>query len=741
MPQAYRFSDAYATDFPSSFPDDVQPRRFLADRRLDGGHCCGCRRAHSEHLDMTSDGSTPNLNEATESGQAPGFTPENTDQQRTHDDILRVLSDFQSGLHSLKALHAQRQELQLKLLDREKQLAEREAELSQRNAQLQTQQADFEEVSARFAQQARDLEAKRAESEARAATYEQSLADQASKYDTQINELKVQADHAGEAARQLAELQQQHAAVQQQRESLQQEHAAMRETIAKRATELQELADRIAAQSQEAGELRATLGAKEAEAARLRSELDLTLAGLNESKSKMGAADGELDELRTLNSGLKDLVREYEDLWGVERHENASLAQRLQDAHAAHDRYEAELTKLREAAAAGSTTSEESERLRADLTELEAAFETLRSRMKDLVAERDLAQEALETATQTLETAQAAAQAREAELTTRLDELLAQVDALKEKAARHVLPPSRGDAFVQRRKQRLKNYRTALRRQVTKVKRASDALSKRYEQCELVLSQRAELAEVRNRVLEAERRVMGAKARTRAGVVTLCAVLVISVIGAMSWVLAREVAPATFLAESTLKADGRGRELNDAELEEWRRFHTELLTDPRFHEAAAERFGRQGIPTLSTPASVAELVNSSVSTDSTSPDELRLTLKSQGRDRTRRTLEVLTSSLASYANAAQQRRIDGGATLMPDPVKVGSDAIDQTQMYYALGMMGAGVSLSGLLSLALWSKLANAKTSFENDSRASELLDAANWAELTPDKPIAPRRR
>lgn len=694
---------------------------------------------------MTPDGPTPNLNDATESGQAPGFSPESTDQQRTHDDILRVLSDFQSGLHSLKALHAQRQELQLRLLEREKQLAEREAELSQRNAQLQTQQADFEEVSARFAQQARDLDAKRAESEARAAAYEQNLVDQAAKYDAQINDFKARAVHASEASHQLSELRQQHAAMQDERASLQHAHAAMRETIATRAMELQELADRIASQSQEAGQLRAALGAKEAEAARLRSELDLTIAGLAESKSRQGASEGELDELRTLNSGLKELVREYEDLWGVERHENASLSQRLQDAHAAHDRYEAELTKLREAAASGTTSIEEATRLRADLSELEGAFEQLRARMKDLVAERDLAQEEMETATRSLAAARADAQAREAELSSshnaRLDELLGQVESLRAQAAPPRTPSARGEAFIQRRRERLKNYRAGLRRQVAKVKRASDALSKRYEQCEHVLSQRAELAEVRNRVLEAERRVMGAKARTRAGVVTLCAVLVVSVIGAMSWVLAREVAPATFLAESTLKADGRGRALNDAELEEWRRFHTELASDPRFHEAAAERFGRQGIPSLSTPASVAELVSTSVSTDSTSPDELRLTLKYQGRDRTRRTLEVLTSALASYANAAQQRRIDGGATLVPDPVKVGGDAIDQTQMYYALGMMGGGVTFSGLLALGLWNKLANAKTSFENDSRAGDLLDEANWVGPPPARPAPPRRR
>lgn len=713
---------------------------------------------------MTSDGPNPNVNDATESGQGPSFVPESPDQQRTHDDILRVLSDFQSGLHSLKSLHAQRQELQRKLIEREVQLAEREGELTLRNAQLQSQQADFEEVSARFAQQARDLDAKRTESEAKALAYEAKLREIDSSHQAQLSALRDQ----------LAQAQQATEAV----PGLEREHALMRETIAARAVELQDLADRIASLSQEAGQLRASLGAKEAEAARLRSELDLSQTGLAETKTQSGVKDEALHELRAHAQGLLEIVREYEDLWGIERRENATLAQRVQDAHAAHQRREAELEALRASAGSAEEAArlkaetaqlqEESEalkseaarlreetanlkaqaatlqdqsnnfqteassaqaqaqdakseaaRLKADLTELESTFETLRARLKDALAARESA-----------DSARGELEAHHTELTGTIQALQAEVASLKEHQELTRAPRPLSEHFVQRRKQRLKAYRAGLRRQVTKVKKASDALSKRYEQCELVLSQRAELAEVRSRVLEAERRVMRAKSRTRVGVVLLCSVLTFSVIGAMSWVLAREVAPAMFLAESTLKADGRGRDLNEAELEEWRRFHVELLADPRFHEAAAERFARQGLPSLSTPAAVSELVNTSVSTDSTSPEELRLTLKAQGRDRTRRELEVLTASVASYANAAQQRRIDGGATLMPDPVKVGSDAIDQTQMYWALAMMGAGVTASGLLALMLWNKLVSVKTSFEQDSRAAELLDAASWAEL-----------
>ncbi|MBI1190340.1 MAG: hypothetical protein GC200_06635 [Tepidisphaera sp.] len=698
---------------------------------------------------MTSEG--PNLNDATDTGQGPAFTPENPAQQRTHDDILQVLSDFQSGLHSLKTLHAHRQELQLKLIDREKQLAEREAELSQRNAQLQTQQADFEEASARFAQHVRELENRRAESESRVQQIEQEMA-----------ALRDSAGKAQELAKALEDLRAQHEAIRQEHESGQRDHASMRQTIATRAAELQEMADRIAAQSKEDARLREELGAKEAELVRLRSELDLAAAGLKESHSRAGQTDDELNSLRASSQALQDLVHEFESLWGIERRESASLSQRLQDAHAAHERHQQELESLRQAAkdaqassaavedlrlqldaarreadalknAATSAQGEDTAKLRAEHAELETAFARLRESLKKMVVERDQAREALEQA-------QSQAKAREDEAQAKLEELTSHVERLKAQAAKPGkggVPASKGEQWVIRRKARLKNYRTGLRRQVSKVKKASEALSKRYEQCEAVLAQRQQLAEVRSRVLEAERRVMGAKARSRAGLVTLCAVLIVSVIGAMSWVLAREVAPATFLAESHVKASGRGRDLNEAELEEWQRFHSDLLTDPRFHEAAADRFARQGIPSLSTPAAVANLITSSVTTDSTTPDELKLTLKAQGRDRTRRTLEVLTSALASYANAAQQRRIDGGATLFNDPVSVGSDAIDQTQMYYALGMMGAGVFVSGAFAFFIWNKLSNAKTSFEKDSAATDLLDESNWAEFKTDRPLS----
>jgi hypothetical protein len=177
---------------------------------------------------------------------------------------------------------------------------------------------------------------------------------------------------------------------------------------------------------------------------------------------------------------------------------------------------------------------------------------------------------------------------------------------------------------------------------------------------------------------------------------------------------------------------GGGRELNDAELEEWLRFHKDTLNDPRFHEEAAQRFARAGRADLGTGAAVAGLISSSVVTDSVLPGEMKVELQFRGRDQARRTLETLTAALASFANAAQQRRIDGGATIVPAAASADDTPTDDTQMYYALAIMGGGVLVAGFIGLAIFRKLASAKSAFEQDSHLASVLDEARWSRGTP---------
>lgn len=315
------------------------------------------------------------------------------------------------------------------------------------------------------------------------------------------------------------------------------------------------------------------------------------------------------------------------------------------------------------------------------------------------------------------------------------EERIAELESLlrqeREQAATRPAAWDPPQTWVEKRKRRLAKYREAVHRQSLKVRKAGEALKKRYEQCEQVLSMRAELFSVRERVLEAERRVQKRKAGATAAVIVFCAAATVAVLGALSWAVSRQVAPAMFEATSMIGADGRGRELNEAELEEWTRFHEQLLQDPVFHSAAADRYRRQGVPELGEPAAVAGMIRERLTTEAVEEGTLTLRLRAEGSARTERDLDLLTSALASHANAEQQRRIDGGVTKVAQAAKAGAEPIDQMRNIYALAGTGGGSLIAGLMGIVAWRRLSRAKTAFEMDNHINQTLGSPKFASIS----------
>lgn len=326
----------------------------------------------------------------------------------------------------------------------------------------------------------------------------------------------------------------------------------------------------------------------------------------------------------------------------------------------------------------------------------------------------------------------AKADARAEALQNKLTAIQAEFEAFKEQAERQaaaakpLMPAS--TASMLRRRQRLKVYRDLVREQSLKVRRASDAIKKKVEACEQLLGQRSELAAIRDRVLEGERRLQRRRAGGRSVVTLLCALASFAIVAGLSWTAAREVAPATYMANSTIKAEGRGRDLNKAELDEWTNFHNSLLNDPMFHESAADRFKRAGYATLGTPEAVAQLIRNDFSSESNKPGEMQLHLKGQGSERTQHTLETFTAALASHANSQLQKRVDGGVTAVSAPASSDDEPLDNTRMLYFGGILMIGVVVCVTFVVALWKRLARAKTDFEQDTVVSDALDNPKWA-------------
>lgn len=598
-----------------------------------------------------------------EQGQAEAFEPRTPEELRAKDDILRVLSDFQQGLESLRVLHQQRSELQAKLLERETELALRSEELRERDRRLEAQKSDFETASSL-------------------------LSDQESE---------------------LARAREAHAAREQELEAA---TAALRERLDTSLTVEQDTATNN-------GQLRDELSSCRASLADAQRRADTLEQDLHRAAGRAAEAEAGLTETQRKLSHLSELASEFEALWHVERHCAAGLTAALQHAI---DRVE---TTAREGTIARDETSELQSRLKArdeEFKQLESVLTQLRDRIKaefgkvkDAAARADASDKALRERDDRI---------------TELTAKLAQAEAARASSAARSAPRS-GESAA-RRRERLRRLRGALRDEHRRLKKGEEVLAKRFEQVESASKARAELAAVRDRVIAADRALQRRTARSKAAVSVLAILGSVSILGALSWAVARQVAPAMFVAESTVRADGRGRELNDAELEEWLRFHKDTLNDPRFHEEAAQRFARAGRADLGTGAAVAQLISSAVVTDSLLPGELKMELQFRGKDQARRTLETLTAALASYSNAAQQRRIDGGATVVPAAASADDRPIDDTQTYYALGIMAGGMVVAGLIGLGIFRKLASAKSAFEQDAHLASVLDESRWSRGAP---------
>ncbi|MFZ4573844.1 MAG: hypothetical protein ACOYN0_05565 [Phycisphaerales bacterium] len=288
---------------------------------------------------------------------------------------------------------------------------------------------------------------------------------------------------------------------------------------------------------------------------------------------------------------------------------------------------------------------------------------------------------------------------------------------------------ARSASWVAHRRARLAKVREAIGRRIARLQKGEEALAKRFDQCEQLLSQRAALATTHQKLRAVEQRQQSRRARGSAATVALCSVVMLAVLGVMSWAVAREFAPATFQAEAILGAEAKGRPLGEAELTEWQRYHESLLLDPMYHEAAADRFKRQGTETLVTPGQVRDLIFTAMTTESLRDGELRLRLRGEGADRTERVLDTMTAALASHANASASRRIDGGMTKVVHAAAAGDTPIDQTRNVWTLIVFGAATVCAFGFMGVVYLRLSKAKSKFESDAAIAESLDQERWAD------------
>jgi hypothetical protein len=284
-----------------------------------------------------------------------------------------------------------------------------------------------------------------------------------------------------------------------------------------------------------------------------------------------------------------------------------------------------------------------------------------------------------------------------------------------------------------RRLARLRLMRQILRDHAEKLNQAGEALRRRFEQCEEVLAQRETLLSAKAAIDQLKAKVERAHARAagaRALAAVFYAVLIVGALGAMSWVVGGQLAPATYAARAVISAETGGAPPAEDVLREWQKFHEAMLSDPSLVESAADRMGRRGMISLATPGALRDELATNLSHQSARPGELVLELRGQGASRTQRILDTFVTAVVSESNATKDRRADGLAAAITQAAEAGAPIDDQRLVYGAV-LFGAGLAASSILGIAVWRRLAKAKLRFEEEQHIDSVLDEVNWRQAT----------
>ncbi|MBL9031041.1 MAG: hypothetical protein JNM80_04980 [Phycisphaerae bacterium] len=569
---------------------------------------------------------------------------------------------------------------------REIQFAERERRLSEMQSEIASRRAKLDEAAARLAE--RERAAEQAMARAEQAEQERArLAGHAADLERSLAEVRKASEQAAAQAEQdlaqarssLAEMERRARELEARSEAAEREAKAEEERMASSVEALAaQLAEATAAMNSE----RAGLDAKRTEAAESARRLEAQAARIAEMTREAEAREARIAELSARVESLAAEAESGDESSGVSAEEVSRLTQELEGAASRLRSQAARIEALEEQLAAGGEPSE-------DTDELHAAIERLERENARLAARS---------------------------------------------AGGRVVPEEVGRAVAQRWS-RLRVLRRLIREQQEKVTQAGEALRQRYEQCEQVLSQREALARARADLAEGQKkleRLQARAARGRASALVFYLSGTALALAALSWGVAGALVVPPYAARAVLSADAGGATATEAQLAEWQAFQEAQFTDPATIELIAERMGRRGIASLSTPGQVQERMKRDLVHESPQPGRISVELRGEGEGPTTRVLDTIVTALASQANATKERRADGLGTVLAEPVNTKTGPISDRRPLYAAATFLVSFGLANLVGAVVWRRMSAAKVRLdeaENVDRALEetLKQADAW--------------
>ncbi|MAO21104.1 MAG: hypothetical protein CMJ35_04255 [Phycisphaerae bacterium] len=556
----------------------------------------------------------------------------------------------------------------------------------------------------------------------KAGDIEQELSDVRGQYEQRLGETEANLDKMKE---QLTREQQVSTGLRAQIESLEQQQGLESDA---RVVELQ---SQLSERQQQLDEAIARVEALE-QAGHERSDEDQQR--IDTLSSELESARAQLESLTNQLASIGDASSEELD---KQREQSHQLQEQLQALQGELEQSKAQRDELQAKLDEGAgTDSEELARVRAELEQAAALGDELRGTIEKRESQLKELAERMTTLEAELEEARASGGASSAELDehaqkklesleSQCSDLIATVERLNTELekAREQSPGQVDDEWTRSRRTRLRRMREILKGDAEKLRLANGALRTRYEQCEQVLTKRAELAEAYEAIATAQRKVRNKEVRSGVFVGLFGLIAIVMMLGVSSWFIAGRVAPGLYNSRATLTANSPDGTLTETDLAEWEVYITELTNDPRFLEVAAERMKRRGIGAFATPGELGTRMGEYLDIAVSMPGELVLEYRDTGSERTQRVLDTFTVALASAANNARARRADAAITSVEETATLSEAPLDTKRLEMTGFVFGGGLLVTMIVGGLLWRRLAAAKARFENDSRVQVLFD------------------
>ena len=668
--------------------------------------------------------------------QLSGLSKRKSELDALEQEALEKLSREEEAAAKLEIATAELEELRPQLSERSERLATMESELEKLRADHEKSTSELKSTVSKL--RGREIElgerSKALEELAeKAGNIEHELSDARSEFE---QKLKATEQSKDELQQQLTREKQVSTGLRAQIETLEHQQTTGDAEAQKHVAELQGKLTEREQQLEEALAKVQSIASSDAE----RSEQDQ--ARINELTSELESTKKQLEEV---NAQLGSIGADADEELTKQREQSEQLTAQVESLKAELEKatiHAAELQK--QVDAGGEADPEEMAKLRSDLQEageqrdeLVATVEKRESQLKELIAkvgelESELA-EARENGGESSGEIDEATSRKIESLETQCSELIATVEKLnteleraREQGAGGTAAPV-NDEWSSRRRQRLQRMRKVLKGDAEKVRLATEALRTRYEQCEQVLTKRAELAEAYEAIAAAQRKYRNKEVRSGVLIGLFGMIAITVMVGVCSWFVAGRVAPGMYSSRATMAAISSEGQLSDADLTQWEAYITQLTEDPRFLEVAAERMKRRGISAFETPGELGTHMKDYLDVVASMPGEVTLEYRDIGAERAQRVLDTFTVALSSAANNARARMVDTAKTSVEESASLTSEPLDTKRLEMSGMIFGGTMVLTLIVGGVIWRRLAAAKARFEKDSRVEVLYDEEEW--------------